>query len=103
MKLIYTHPNRLIVENIKNVLENAGLKVQLQNQYAGGGVGELAPIDAWPEVWLERERDELQANALIEKIKTDAESEWQCSNCGETNAGSFEVCWSCNFDRQHAD
>ena len=100
MKLIYTHPNRLIVENIKNILENEGLKVILQNQYAAGGVGELAPIDAWPEVWLERDRDVERAQKLIDQVLAhNNEDSWVCKECGEENAGSFEVCWKCSADR----
>jgi len=99
MKLIYTHPNRLIVENIKNILENEGIKVVLQNQYAAGGVGELAPIDAWPEVWLERNRDFDRAQKIIDEVANAKETPWVCQGCGEKNDGSFEVCWNCSKDR----
>ena len=99
MKLIYTHPNRLIVENIKNILENEGIKVILQNQYAAGGVGELAPIDAWPEVWLERNGDFDRAQKLIDEVINENQSPWVCQECGEENAGSFEICWSCSKPR----
>jgi hypothetical protein len=99
MKLIYTHPNRLIVENIKNLLENDGIEVILQNQYAGGGVGELAPIDAWPELWLAKESDLERAMALMESVKNTETEKWVCKNCGEENGGSFEMCWACAKDR----
>ena len=100
MKLIYTHPNRLIVENIKNVLENAGLKVQLQNQYAGGGVGELAPIDAWPEVWVVDDRDRERAVRAIEELRNAPQGpDWTCTRCGSDNPAAFETCWHCAGER----
>ena len=99
MRLVYTHPNRLIVENMRNLLENSGIKVVLQNQYAGGGVGELAPIDAWPEVWLERDGDFDRANKIIDAASQSNAATWVCKACGEENAGSFEFCWSCSQER----
>ena len=96
MQLIYTHANPMIVENIKNLLENAGIKVQVKNQFALGAVGELAPINAWPEIWLERNGDMERAKKLVASLNTDCEeAEWVCEKCGEKNGGSFEVCWKC--------
>lgn len=99
MKLLYTNPNRLIVENIKNVIENAGIKVKLQNEFAGGGIGELAPIDAWPELWLVNESDFDRANKLLDQINNETKNEWTCKHCGEDNGGNFEVCWKCQLPR----
>jgi len=99
MKLLYTHPNSMIVENIKNIVEHAGFKVTLQNQYAGGGIGELAPIDAWPELWLDNERHFDRATLVVEQATKINNSDWTCGKCGEGNAGSFEICWACNAPR----
>lgn len=96
MKLLYTHPNRMIVENMKNIVEREGIEVELQNEFSGGGIGELAPIDAWPELWLVDEKDFDKANKLLDEVKKESDTEWVCGRCGEKNAGNFEVCWNCS-------
>lgn len=99
MKLIFTHPNPIIVGNIKNILENTGVKTELRNQFASGGVGELAPTEAWQELWLVNDKNEVKAVAIIEQAEKESKEEWHCENCGEVNAGSFEVCWQCESSR----
>lgn len=100
MKLLYTHPNRILVENARNIVENAGITTQLQNEYAGGGIGELAPIDAWVELWVTRERDYEKAKTVLEStFAAGQELDWDCPQCGEENSGAFEVCWQCQHAR----
>lgn len=103
MLLIFTHPNLMIVENARNLLLQAGIRCRLENQYAAGGIGELAPISAWPELWLERERDKTWATSVLGAILTEpatqaadaTTADWRCRHCGEINAPAFEVCWQC--------
>ncbi|AOS96044.1 hypothetical protein AUP74_00574 [Microbulbifer aggregans] len=101
MKLIYTHENRLLVELARSKLEVAGISVFLKNEYAQGATGELAPHQAWPELWLERERDFERAMQLL---REDAESgsEWGCRRCGESNGAAFDYCWKCGEPRPAA-
>lgn len=96
MKLLYTHPNRILVENAKNIVENAGIATELRNEFAGGGMGELAPINTWLELWV-RARDLEPARAVLDAAFASAEAEdWRCPRCGELNSGSFEFCWQCH-------
>ncbi|MCH8533090.1 MAG: DUF2007 domain-containing protein [Saccharospirillum sp.] len=100
MILVYTHPNHFAVNQVKALLEIRGLKCQMRNEFAVGGLGEIAPIDAWPELWLEHDRDYQRALEIIERDARSADgSDWFCGHCGEQNAASFEVCWACNRDR----
>ncbi len=100
MKLIYTHENPLMVAHAKNLLEQQGLQVILKNEYARGGIGDIAALDTWQEVWVANDRDYATA---VEIIKSAAQvppvSHWHCDNCGEENAGSFETCWNCQNER----
>ena len=98
MQLVYTHPNPLIVGNVKNILEQAGIEAVTLNQFAAGGVGELAPINAWPELWVVKEGDAPRAQELVQRIEHGEKSDWICSHCGEKNPGGFECCWSCECD-----
>ena len=52
MRLLYTNENRLIVSNAKNIVEDAGIDVVLRNEFAVGGMGELAVFDTWLELWV---------------------------------------------------
>lgn len=98
MKLVYTHPNSLLVGQNRGYLESHGIKTEVKNELLQGGAGELAPIDLWQEVWVVNERDYELATKLIQKLKEEMGKEWRCRHCGEINASSFELCWNCSRD-----
>ena len=103
MKLAYTNENRFLVENARNVLENAGIETVLKNEYALGALGEIAPFETWMEVWAVKETDYDKAMAIVAEIKTPEhagnKSAWICPECGEENAASFDLCWNCQTER----
>ncbi|MGH1471358.1 MAG: DUF2007 domain-containing protein [Cellvibrionaceae bacterium] len=100
MHLLYTHPNIVLVENAKNLVEGQGVPVILQNQYASGGIGELAPINAWPELWIEQSHHFRRAQQILEEIfAEEAQPDWQCIQCQEMNSGAFDYCWQCQKEK----
>ncbi len=100
MKLIFTHPSLIVVTQARASLEQQGIASEIHNQYAAGAVGELAPIDAWPELWVVRDRDEELARRLVDQAMSDGnEPDWACARCGNANPDSFERCWSCGKNR----
>jgi hypothetical protein len=101
MKKVYSHENRLIVFNLKNLLEEQGIECMIKNEFSGGGVGDLAPLDTWPEVWINDDDLFDRAQALIkETLNNPSESDdWFCPDCGEKNAFSFQLCWNCQTER----
>lgn len=99
MKLIYTNENSLLVENIKNLLENSGIDVHMRNQYAGGAKGELPVFHTWPEIWIVHENDIARAeNIMSELNKPTDEVNWICPRCIEENDGNFACCWNCQAE-----
>ncbi len=94
MEKVYTHENKILVENAKNILELEGLHCELRNVYAAGGIGDLAPIEAWPELWVTREH-KARALSLLSELKDETQANWTCAQCGEENEGSFAHCWQC--------
>lgn len=103
MKLIYTHENRMLVSNAKNIVENAGIEVSLKNEYAAGAAGDLAVFDTWLELWVVDDADYEKAKYLVEKsLSSSAATEWVCKVCNEKNAGSFELCWNCQAENHCA-
>ena len=103
MKQVYTHENIAMVGNARNLLEAAGISCRLQNEYAGGGSGELPFVQAWPELWVTEDADYQQACDLIEQaFAGPLKKEWTCAACEERNAGSFEICWNCSAENSGA-
>lgn len=101
MKLIYTHENRIMALNIRNILINHGFDVTLNNEFASSASGGLAPFDTWPEVWLLKDDDFDSAKKVIEFISFETkQSTWECKNCKEENDEVFEYCWNCHDENE---
>ena len=99
MKLIYTHENGFLVSNIKNIIENSGLSVELKNEFLSGGSGDLAPQDTWVELWVVNDADYDKAMNIINHFNRSTDKpDWICSSCGEKHSSSFEFCWHCQND-----
>ena len=95
MKLIYTHENKILVENARNFLKEQGVDSVLRNEFASGGMGELSPIETWPEVWV-ADTNYTTATKIINSYLTPVSGDtWRCQNCGEENEANFECCWQC--------
>jgi len=100
MKKIYTHENRFLVHNAKNLVEQQGIEIVLKNEVAGGGLGERAAFDTWLELWVINDADYPRACEVIDSALSESDAaEWQCSQCGELNDAAFEVCWQCGTDK----
>jgi len=101
MKLIYTHENRIMALNIRNVLINHGFDVALNNEFASSASGGLAPFDTWPEVWLLKDDDYDNAKKIIESISYNSiQAAWECKKCQEENDESFDYCWKCHEENE---
>jgi len=98
MQKVYTEQTLLAVTNVQNLLSASHISAKIRNQFATGGVGEIASIDAWPELWVE-----YPDVALAKKIIDDYQSpnqgaDWVC-RCGEKNGIAFASCWACQRDK----
>lgn len=101
MKLIYTHENRIMALNIRNVLVNHGFDVALNNEFASSASGGLAPFDTWPEVWLLKDDDFDNAKKIIQSISYNSiQAAWECKKCQEENDESFDYCWKCHEENE---
>lgn len=110
MKMVYTHQNLILVENVKNVLNHEGLESIVKNAGLSSGFGELSGIDTWPEVWLLHPQQYVKAQAIVaelvgegplskdESLQTQTPPTWVCMHCSESNPKSFDSCWNCQVD-----
>jgi hypothetical protein len=101
MKRIYSAPVLAMVENVKNVLELNGVKSTITNQYLSAGVGELPPIESWPQLWVEEE-DVKRASEIIRSTGKDLNQPnnvWVCPKCKEEVEEQFTECWNCGTAR----
>ena len=95
MKKVFTHENRMIVYNMKNLLQGEGIDTLLKNEFSGGGVGDLPAFDIWPELWVD-EACLAQAQSVLQQAAETSDGEpWFCRGCGESNDVTFGICWNC--------
>ena len=100
MKLVYTHENRLMVLNVRNILSDHGIEVVINKEYASSAAGGLAPTDTWPEVWIVNDDDFGSSINIIESLDVELKTAmWQCSECFEMNDETFDYCWNCKRDK----
>ena len=100
MKKVYSSALLTIVENVKNVLELNEIRCVLKNQYLSAALGDIPPIECWPQLWVADE-DVERALQIID-LSVDKESpqgKWVCPKCKEKLEAQFTECWNCGTTR----
>ena len=100
MKRVFTAHDIASVVYIRDMLIQEGIPADLRGQHLQGAVGDIPPIETWPEVWVARE-DEDRSRALISAFE-EADSNakpWTCPQCSEELEAQFGSCWNCSTDR----
>jgi methyl coenzyme M reductase beta subunit len=96
MKLVYSHPNSMILGSMSSALNEEGIETEIRNDILGGAAGEIAPGETWIELWV---INEAQAEAATQRIKEILEQPERddrlCNRCQESNPATFDVCWQC--------
>ncbi|MEN6497125.1 MAG: DUF2007 domain-containing protein [Thermoguttaceae bacterium] len=92
---------------IASALEDAGIMVHVVGDQLQNAVGDLPAVAINPRLWvcsddLERARS-IIAGLHCELSEPGEETTWTCPECGETNAGTFDLCWKCQHDRDRAE
>ena len=96
MRRIYSAATLPDAHLVVALLAQAGIAAKVFNENAQGGVGEIPFTHAWPEVWLEDERDAGRALDVIRKLEHGGSNrQIACGSCGEMNPDNFEICWNC--------
>jgi hypothetical protein len=96
MRRIYSAATLPDAHLVLALLAQAGISAKVFNENAQGGVGEIPFTHAWPEVWIENERDAERAREVIRQFERGGSNrQVACGNCGEFNPENFEICWKC--------
>ena len=95
MRKVYSSPKTNLVYFAKSVLEANNIESVILREQLAGVVGGIAPLDAWPELWVyaaERFEQALQL-LLASMAKSDTlDIPWQCPVCREKIEAQFTQC-----------
>ncbi len=97
MKRVYSTDNIAKAWNIRNVLEQYDIQAVVRNQQLYSIAGEVPITECMPEVWV-KPLYFARAEQIIAEIENNPVTDgpdWQCRECGETNALNFALCWKC--------
>jgi hypothetical protein len=97
MQRLYVAANVPEAHLVRGLLMAAGIEARVFNEYSPGALGELPASCAYPEIWIEEERDAERARQVIERYERQpvASAGQFCRACGEENPAGFAICWHC--------
>ena len=98
MKRVYSAHNLAAVHHAKNLLEAAGIRAVVRNEFLSSAMGDLPPAECQAEVWLLLDSDLQRAQAILFGERR-LDSAWDCRECGEAGEPQFTQCWRCGAFR----
>jgi hypothetical protein len=95
-RCVYRGSTVIEAAHVCNVLVHAAIPCELRNDRLWSALGEIPLPEAWPQVWVEDERDVERARAVLRELERGAPvPAWTCPACGEWLEGQFTHCWQC--------
>lgn len=98
MKRVYTSESAAMAWHMRNVLEQHEITAVVRNDKLYSVAGEVPFVECMTEVWVVQKLDYQRAERIIRELELPDEPsgpDWLCRNCGESNASSYAICWSC--------
>ncbi len=95
---VYEAQDVIEAQLVLDVLLEGGLSAELRNVNL---IGSYPEVPVRPEIWLTRPEDFDAARALIDKFEANRKTvldDVRCPECGQSNPGNFELCWSCRAE-----
>jgi hypothetical protein len=85
---------------IKSMLEESGIKAHIVGDHLQTAIGDLPAARIAPRIWVnaanfDQARKIITDHEAQRRSNPTPECEWTCTECGEPNEPSFEICWSC--------
>jgi hypothetical protein len=88
-------------EIVKGLLEEVNIPCMVRNEHLSMALGELAPSECSPEIWIQNDEDYARAKEIVDAWRNagiENHGPWIC-RCGEAIEGQFTSCWKCGRDR----
>ena len=73
MYRVYTAENLMLVEHMRTLLQQEGIRAVVRNEYLSSGLGELPACECWPELWVASEYLARRALLAIQSIQQQRE------------------------------
>jgi putative signal transducing protein len=89
-------------EIVKGLLEKAKIPCMIRNEHLSMALGELAPSECSPELWILNDEDYPRAREIVDAWRSagiENHGPWICQHCGEAIEGQFTSCWKCGRER----
>jgi hypothetical protein len=102
VKSLYTTQDLAMLSHLKNALIACGIHCEIRGEHLLSGVGQLPPIECWPELWVLDDAQVEEAENLLRKllyITGPTSRPWICAGCKEEIQGQFTDCWNCGAAR----
>jgi hypothetical protein len=99
MKTVYSAANIALVSIFKDVLTGHGIKGWIKNEFTLAGMGEIPPIECWPQLCVDDDDFAAASRIIQEALTKKAPASWQCPECDEEIGGQFTECWNCGTSR----
>ncbi len=93
------------VGQFQSVLEAAGIRTLLKNQYMNSSMGEIPFVELLPELWILDDDDLERAQELIQSLlvsHAEGQPDWVCKACSVEVGAAFSHCWNCGAARPQA-
>lgn len=84
---------------LEGLLQNEGIPATVRGADLVGGYSGIPRVCDIRLLVPEAYR--ATAEAVLEAYRRErpVDADWRCNSCGESNASSFESCWSCGAER----
>ena len=102
MKRIFSSPDLFAINQLKDILEQAGIACLIRNEISSGLSPEIPMSESTPELWIQNDRDLAGAEEIKRDWRTPADvtgSAWKCPACGEQSEPQFSSCWKCGANK----
>lgn len=100
---VYQASNSLEAGLVQGLLQRAAVLVSVRGEYLSGAAGELPLADIGIQLWVPQQQfpDAQRIIAQYLQQLQHEPAQWQCC-CGEINYQSFDMCWSCQQDKDES-
>jgi hypothetical protein len=98
MKLLRASNEPGIIQRLQSILEDAGIKCILRNEFTAGLFPEVPASESTLELWIVDDQRLPQAQRVLADLKNSESGKgipWNCSSCGEALEPQFTACWQC--------